>query len=170
MKRGFISIHTLLLLKRNPSHGYKIIQDIEEHSMGMWKPAISTVYTVLKSLKKKGLIELAETKKDERGKKIYEITPKGEETLKILLKKRKKLNEAMKSMMVFTFNLDEEFVDLDLESFLPVEELVLCGKDLSEKEKLKQLKIQRKLLKERIRQLESLLHIMEEKIIKLEEE
>ncbi|MFO8018080.1 MAG: PadR family transcriptional regulator [Promethearchaeia archaeon] len=169
MKRGFISMHTLLLLEKAPSHGYKIIQDIEEHSMGIWSPAVSTIYTVLKNLKEKELIELTETKQDERGKKIYDITPKGEETLKILLKKRKKLSEAIKSMVVFTFNLDEDFIDLDIENFLPVEEIVLRGREMSREEQLEHLKIQKKILKKRIKQQEIFLQNMEQKIKDLEE-
>lgn len=169
MKRGFISIHTLLLLEKAPSHGYKIIQDIETHTMGIWKPAISTMYTVLKNLKKKGLIELSKTIEDERGKKVYEITPKGEETLQLLLKKRRKFREAMKSMIAFSFNLNEEFIDMDIENLLPIEELTSRVKELSKDEKLKQLKIQKQVLETRISRKKELLLMIQKKIKKLED-
>ena len=53
MKTGFISSLILIVLEKNPSYGYKIGKEIEKRTLGIWNPPSSTMYTVLKDMKKK---------------------------------------------------------------------------------------------------------------------
>ena len=73
--RGFIDIMTLALLVDSPMCGYEIIETIYERARVLLSPG--TVYPLLDSLQRKGLIE----SKTESKKKIYEITGRGRETL-----------------------------------------------------------------------------------------
>jgi DNA-binding PadR family transcriptional regulator len=73
--RGFIDIMTLALLVDSPMCGYEIIESIYERAHVLLSPG--TVYPLLDSLQRKGLIE----GRTESKKKIYEITSSGRETL-----------------------------------------------------------------------------------------
>ncbi|NJD99866.1 PadR family transcriptional regulator [Thermococcus sp. LS1] len=70
--RGYMKILILDLLKE-PKHGYGIMTELEER-YGI-KLSAGTVYPILSSLKRNGLIEVAET--GMRDKKSYVITEKG---------------------------------------------------------------------------------------------
>ena len=74
-ERGNMSIIILHVLGDKPMHGYEIIRTLEEKSRGIWRPSPGSVYPTLQLLEEQGLI-LGE---DQQGKKIYSITPKGEE-------------------------------------------------------------------------------------------
>ena len=58
MKKGFMSGLILLVLQKEASHGYKIQKEIEELTLGEWKPTSSNIYPLLDSLKKKGAYHL----------------------------------------------------------------------------------------------------------------
>lgn len=73
--RGFIDIMTLVLLADRAMCGYEIIESIYERAHVLLSPG--TVYPLLDSLQRKGLIE----RRTESKKKIYEITSSGRETL-----------------------------------------------------------------------------------------
>lgn len=73
--RGFMDIMTLVLLADRPMCGYEIIESIYEKARVLLSPG--TVYPLLDSLQRKGLIE----SKTESKKKIYKITSSGRETL-----------------------------------------------------------------------------------------
>jgi DNA-binding PadR family transcriptional regulator len=81
--RGFLRLYILTLLSRNPQTGYSIIQTIDEKTEGAWKPGAGTLYPLLKSLLKEGLVKLSGG--SGRGvSKTYSLTPRG----------RRKLDEA----------------------------------------------------------------------------
>ena len=72
---------TLLILKRlslKPMHGYSLQNSISE----VIKRELpqGTIYVLLKSLEKRGLITIYETQ-EERDKKLYTITPRGSQFL-----------------------------------------------------------------------------------------
>jgi len=73
--RGFIDIMTLDLLVDRPMCGYEIIESIYERTRVLLSPG--TIYPLLDSLQRKGLIE----SESESKKKIYKITSSGRETL-----------------------------------------------------------------------------------------
>jgi PadR family transcriptional regulator PadR len=99
MKTGFISSLILIVLEKNPSYGYKIGKEIEKRSLGIWDPPSSTMYTVLKDMTKKHLISFKEQQVEEgRNRKIYEITQKGKETLKLMLEKHRLIEESFDTL------------------------------------------------------------------------
>lgn len=64
----------LWLLSESPKRGIEVIDDISKMSWGMWKPSPGSIYPLLSSLEKEGLVE-----KTPDGK--YKITDKGMELL-----------------------------------------------------------------------------------------
>ncbi len=67
-------LYTLLLLRSDPRCGYEIIDRIEE--MTGDKPSTSHIYPFLSELEERGYLESEE---GSRGKKMYSLTPEGQE-------------------------------------------------------------------------------------------
>ena len=114
MKKGFVNIFVLMVLKSEPTHGYQIKKLIEERTLGFWTPTDSTMYTILKDLKDKSLIRLSANQDPNESKKIYELTEKGIETLDLMIQKEAEMRESMKSIIsLISDEEDDEFPKLD---------------------------------------------------------
>lgn len=72
-------MYILTALARGPENGYSIIQMIEERTDGAWRPGPGTMYPLLKSLTREGLLKPVRGK--DGGGKAYAITPKGRRAL-----------------------------------------------------------------------------------------
>jgi DNA-binding PadR family transcriptional regulator len=64
-----------------PSHGYEILQEIEDRTKGAWRPGPGSTYPILKKLVQEGMIK-ADSSAREDARRIYHITPRGIEQLK----------------------------------------------------------------------------------------
>lgn len=64
------------------STGYDIIQMVREKFGGLWNTSAGTIYPLLNRLSERNLVEVKESLENNRLKKIYFLTTKGEETLK----------------------------------------------------------------------------------------
>ena len=115
MKKGFLSGLILLVLQNDPCHGYKIIKEIDTHTLGFFKPTSSTLYPLLDSLNKKKLIKIVEKNETGRHKKVYKITSKGEKTLKMILQKHNKMIDSIKTMIFSTIGITDENEPMFLE-------------------------------------------------------
>jgi DNA-binding PadR family transcriptional regulator len=82
--RGLLRFYILRLLTENPMKGYELITKIEKRTEGVWKPGPGSIYPMIASLRREGLIEsTGDRKKDklpERGTTL-QITTKGENLL-----------------------------------------------------------------------------------------
>ncbi|MCD1295183.1 PadR family transcriptional regulator [Methanocella sp. CWC-04] len=79
--RASLNYFVLMLLRNSPKHGYMLMQDIERHTQGKWKPSHSAIYKLLNGLEASGYIFSWEEKDGERARKVYQIS---EEGLKLL--------------------------------------------------------------------------------------
>ncbi|MFW9897538.1 MAG: PadR family transcriptional regulator [Candidatus Thorarchaeota archaeon] len=118
MKKGFVNIFALLVLNKEPSHGYQIKKLIEQRTLGFWTPTDSTIYTVLKDLRDKELIKQQETKDQDDSKKVYELTEKGKETLELMLKKEREMRESMRTIIFSTSEDTDEFLEDSIQNFI----------------------------------------------------
>jgi len=113
MKKGFIHSIILSLLNRGPCHGYQIKKEILDNNLGYWNLQDSTLYTVLKQLTVKGLIEYNEEYEGERKKKIYHLTKKGEDLYKIISKRQDRIfNSTFSLLSLILQEKESEFTDL----------------------------------------------------------
>ncbi|MFX0072139.1 MAG: PadR family transcriptional regulator, partial [Candidatus Hermodarchaeota archaeon] len=135
IKKGFTSILILSVLENGPSYGYKIGKEIEELTYSIWEPPASTMYTLLKQLSGQGLIRAKEIDSEERGKKIYEITQKGCETLNLMRKKQLKIRNALQSFLISTIGSE------DLSNFKEFVETPI-NQQISSKNKISSKKLQ----------------------------
>ena len=72
-RRGDVRTAALLLLAKRPHNGYQIMQAIEKHSEGVWRPSPGAVYPALQQLEDEGLVRVTEAD----GGKTYELTDAG---------------------------------------------------------------------------------------------
>jgi len=75
---GDIKLVILKLLSEQPSYGYQLMKTMEERLGGGYTPSAGVVYPTLTLLEEEGLASTAETD----GKKVYSVTPAGQEYLK----------------------------------------------------------------------------------------
>ena len=171
MKKGFMSGLILLVIQKEASHGYKIQKEIEELTLGEWKPTSSNIYPLLESLKNKELIACIESDSTGRQKKIYEITSKGQDAVKMLVQKHQNMVESIKSIVLSTLGI----TDVDNPSFLEdLEKIITYGpfKAItanSIEEKIETLRYHKELLKKRMTIMSVNLERSEEILTKMED-
>ena len=170
MKKGFISGLILLVLEGKKSHGYKIAEQIDKLTSSVFQPTVSTLYPLLKSLSDKGLINCVEVDDSGRKKKIYEVTSKGKETLKMILQKHQIMTESIKEIILSTLDITDEtepsFLD-DIEKLIIKPEMDLIRKR-STKSKIEVLKYHKKLNEKRIEIMQKNVDMMDDILSKLE--
>lgn len=75
--KASLSFLLLMLISYTPKHGYVLVQEIEKHTEGRWKPSHSAVYKLLNDLEEGGYISSWEDMNGERSKRVYQISEKG---------------------------------------------------------------------------------------------
>jgi DNA-binding PadR family transcriptional regulator len=170
MKKGFISALILLVLEHNDCHGYKILKEIEERTLGIWQPSTSTIYHLLDSMQTKNLVECVKAERKGRQKKIFRITPSGIGTLERLLEKYKKMQDSMHSILFSTISLTDNLKEENLEELLDFRPpLLLFEKNnYTIEETVKMLKIRRKMLANKIERHRIEIQNIDDKLNKLE--
>ena len=78
--RGILRLYVLSMLSQHAETGYSIMGTIEDKTEGAWRPGPGTVYPLLRSLVKEGLLEKAGS--EEVGATVkYSVTKKGKQEL-----------------------------------------------------------------------------------------
>jgi DNA-binding PadR family transcriptional regulator len=55
-RRGDVRLAILALLNERPMHGYEMMQDLVERSLGLWRPSPGSLYPALQLLEDQGLV------------------------------------------------------------------------------------------------------------------
>ena len=79
--KGLLRYYILHKIAQKPIHGYEIIQDIDSKTEGAWRPGAGSLYPILKKLVSEGLIKADPEPSNEATRRVYQITPKGVESL-----------------------------------------------------------------------------------------
>ena len=114
MKKNFTNIFILSILEKGPSHGYKIGNEIEKRSLGMWNPSASTLYWILNNLREKGFIRLLE---EDNIKKIYEISDTGKEALRLMKITQRKIRNTYRRFLAASIDIRDSSDLEELEFF-----------------------------------------------------
>lgn len=101
VRKGFLKLHILNILKKQPSHGYELIHMISHHTDHLWTPSPGSMYPALESLESKGYI----TCQGDGRRKVYSLTPKGEN---VIGQVQKKHQEQFMEMKTFLSNIFDE--------------------------------------------------------------
>jgi PadR family transcriptional regulator, regulatory protein PadR len=82
-ERGWIQFLIMRILYEKPMHGYQLLEEIEERSCGCHKLEPGSIYTLLRRMEERGLLE-SRWEKAEGGpdRRVYRLTSKGVEALK----------------------------------------------------------------------------------------
>ncbi len=90
--KGFIRFHVLRALNEKPMSGSELMESIEKHAGGFWKPSPGSIYPLLAWLQDQGYIKELPT---ENGMKRYELTQSGKSLLDEQRSSMKKIRETM---------------------------------------------------------------------------
>ncbi|MHA1913020.1 MAG: PadR family transcriptional regulator [Promethearchaeota archaeon] len=168
MKTGFFSALILIVLEKNPSYGYKISQEIEKRTLGIWTPPSSTMYTALKDMVAKGLITYKEQQVDGRNRKICEITTKGEATLRLMIEKQRIIEESVETLKTAMLGNDKGELPKEFHKHGPLNLMLNRLDERTEKEKLEFLNLHKLRISLEITKLTTTLQKIEDTIKKLE--
>jgi DNA-binding PadR family transcriptional regulator len=94
-QKGYIRIAVLILLSRKPYHGYEIMREIKERTMGFWKPTAGGIYPILRNLEESRYIKGKWDLQKKRKRKIFRITETGKQVLKRSLTKESQIANSM---------------------------------------------------------------------------
>ena len=151
-QKGYIRVASLIILNKQPAHGYEIMKEIKDKTRGFWKPTAGGVYPILRDLEKAGYVVGDWSTQKNRKIKVYKITETGEAILKRAIVKQGELANSMNSLF-------QEFARdvLNIEpKTLPIPVMpspfsaFLEEKNQESKEDLKSLKQKQKQLKESV--------------------
>ena len=79
--KGHLDLLLLVVLKKGPAHGYAVIESLRQRSGGLFDLPEGTIYPALHRLEHQGLLRSHWQEDAARRKRIYQLTPKGEQAL-----------------------------------------------------------------------------------------
>jgi DNA-binding PadR family transcriptional regulator len=79
--KGHLDLLLLVVLEKGPAHGYAVIESLRERSGGLFDLPEGTIYPALHRLEDQGLLRSRWQEDSARRKRIYQLTPKGEQAL-----------------------------------------------------------------------------------------
>ena len=88
--KGFLRYHVLEALTQQPMSGSELMDQIQKHTDGTWKPSPGSIYPLLAWLQDNAYIK---EKPTENGLKRYELTQSGKDFLEEQTKIREKYTE-----------------------------------------------------------------------------
>jgi PadR family transcriptional regulator len=93
--KGHLDLLLLAVLAAAPAHGYAVILSLRERSGGTFDLPEGTIYPALHRLERQGLLRGRWSEDSARRKRVYQLTPKGEQAL---LKRRQDWRQFAKAV------------------------------------------------------------------------
>mgnify|MGYP000029314528 CR=1 FL=1 len=90
-ERGLLGFLVLVSLVEGDAHGYEIMKRVERITAGYWRPAPGSLYPVIDSLEKEGLIECYIVEHRGKQRRMCRLTDDGYRVLIDLLKRKIKV-------------------------------------------------------------------------------
>jgi DNA-binding PadR family transcriptional regulator len=97
-QKGYIRIAVLILLSKKPYHGYEIMREIRERTMGFWRPTAGGIYPILRNLEDSKYVKGKWDLQKKRKRKIFRITKAGKQVLERSLAKESQIANGMTSL------------------------------------------------------------------------
>ena len=97
-QKGYIRIAVLILISKKPHHGYEIMREIKERTMGFWRPTAGGIYPILRNLEDSKYIEGKWDLQKKRKRKIFRITQAGKQILERSLAKESQIANSMSGL------------------------------------------------------------------------
>jgi PadR family transcriptional regulator, regulatory protein PadR len=77
--KGHLDLLLLSILADGPAHGYAVIESLRMKSQGTFDLPEGTIYPALHRLERQGLLHSSWSEDSARRKRIYHLTPKGQQ-------------------------------------------------------------------------------------------
>ena len=107
--RGLIQLEILRILYEDPTHGYRIMDELRKFTSNEYAPEPGAIYTMLRRLEERGLLASRWEKKASRtDRRVYTLTQEGKEFLKEGLQMVKRRRQLMDDLVRF---YDDNFED-----------------------------------------------------------
>ena len=97
-QKGYIRIVALILLSKKPHHGYEMMREIRERTMGFWRPTSGGIYPILQDLEKSGYVKGEWDSERKRKRKTYRINQTGKIVLKRALARENQIANNMSGL------------------------------------------------------------------------
>ena len=98
-QKGYIRIAVLILLSKKPHHGYEIMREIKERTMGFWRPTAGGIYPILRNLEESEYVESEWIFQNNRKRRTYRITETGKAVLERALAKESQIANSMSDLI-----------------------------------------------------------------------
>lgn len=155
MLKGYLKLAVLLVLIRQPLHGYQIMKHIRQLTMGVISPTAGGIYPTLRELEGNGLIR-GEWRAGER-RKVYEITERGREVFSEAMKKHFELGSSFRSWILRALADLKIIEEVEMpEALAPAAKILFLDEDASMKDRIEALEG----LRTRLRSLAILINAM----------
>jgi PadR family transcriptional regulator PadR len=93
--KGHLDLLLLAILSEGPAHGYAVIESLKSRSGGTFDLPEGTIYPALHRLESHGLLRSRWSEDSARRKRIYQLTPKGQQALSTRQDEWKKFSKAV---------------------------------------------------------------------------
>jgi DNA-binding PadR family transcriptional regulator len=93
--KGHLDLLLLAILSEGPAHGYAVIESLRERSSGTFDLPEGTIYPALHRLESQGLLHSHWSEDAVRRKRIYQLTPKGQQAFAKHQEEWKKFSKAV---------------------------------------------------------------------------
>jgi DNA-binding PadR family transcriptional regulator len=93
--KGHLDLLLLAILAEGPAHGYAVIEALRSRSGGTFDLPEGTIYPALHRLESQDLLRSSWSEDSARRKRIYQLTPKGQQVLAKRQEEWKKFSKAM---------------------------------------------------------------------------
>jgi len=93
--KGHLDLLLLAILSEGPAHGYAVIESLKSRSGGTFDLPEGTIYPALHRLESHGLLCSRWSEDSARRKRIYQLTPKGQQALSTRQDEWKKFSKAV---------------------------------------------------------------------------
>ena len=97
-QKGYLRVVALIIINKQPAHGYEIMKEIKDKTKGFWKPTAGGVYPILRDLEKAEYITGEWFTIKNRDIKVFKITQTGEAILKRAIIKQRELANTMSGL------------------------------------------------------------------------
>src|SRR5215210_5410898 len=79
--KGHLDLLLLAALHNRPAHGYAVVETLRRQSGGTFDLPEGTIYPALHRLERAGLLSSHWSEEAGRRRRVYQLTPKGQQTL-----------------------------------------------------------------------------------------
>ena len=167
-QKGYIRIGVLILLNKKPSYGYEIMKEINNRTKGFWQPTPGGVYPILRDLEKSRYITGEWQIQKNRRLRVYKITKSGEIILKQAIVKQAEISNNIGNLFR-EFARDVLRIDTTDNTLPHVPSLFapFLEEKTDNEEKLKDLELDRRHMRENMKMMQERLKLIDERITEI---